>query len=136
MTHSHRAPGLCPPRAFCNGASAAIAFSCKAQPSEQWPNTVRALKILIALLLMGLLAAAAYIAVSGKDLLRIATGSVAHSLCASVFTSDLDPDQVFREEQLPEGQHAPDRLGAARRLDRWAHGVLEAGEPDHDYDSG
>jgi CubicO group peptidase (beta-lactamase class C family) len=36
-----------------------------------------------------------------SPLLRTATGSVSSSLCAAAFVSGLDPDRVYREEQLP-----------------------------------
>ncbi len=61
----------------------------------------RNLKILVAIVLALALAAVSYIAVAGKDLLRIATGSVSHSLCMTTFVSGLDPDLMYVEEQLP-----------------------------------
>lgn len=61
----------------------------------------RSVKIVIVVLLVFAFAGVGYIAVSGKDLFRIATGSVSHSLCMTAFVSGLDPDQMFAEEQLP-----------------------------------
>lgn len=40
-------------------------------------------------------------ALSGGDLFRIATNSVSRSLCGAAFISRVDPDRLFREEQLP-----------------------------------
>jgi len=40
------------------------------------------------------------------ELFRVTTGSVSRSLCAAVFISGIDPEQVYEEEQLPEdGMH-------------------------------
>ncbi|MGI8437878.1 MAG: serine hydrolase domain-containing protein [Chthoniobacterales bacterium] len=52
----------------------------------------------IALLVAGALVVLVWRA---APLLRIATGSVSSSVCAGVFISGLDPEQVYREEQLP-----------------------------------
>jgi len=49
-----------------------------------------------------LLLACLYVAIFGRDLMRIATASVSRSLCAATFVSGLKADQVFREELLPE----------------------------------
>jgi CubicO group peptidase (beta-lactamase class C family) len=40
-------------------------------------------------------------AMSGGDLFRTATNSVSRSLCGAIFISQVDPDRLFREEQLP-----------------------------------
>ncbi|HEX4583187.1 MAG TPA: serine hydrolase [Burkholderiaceae bacterium] len=60
---------------------------------------IAALALALALVVM----VALYIAVRGKDLIRVATGSISHSLCAAAFISGLDPDHVYAEEQRPEG---------------------------------
>jgi CubicO group peptidase (beta-lactamase class C family) len=62
---------------------------------------LRSLRILIGIVLAFALVTGTYIAVSGKDLLRVATGSVSHALCAATFVSGLDPDQVYKQEELP-----------------------------------
>ncbi|TCV93343.1 hypothetical protein EC912_105203 [Luteibacter rhizovicinus] len=46
------------------------------------------------------LALAAFV-VSKKDALRVATNSVSRSLCTATFVSNVDPDKMFQEEQLP-----------------------------------
>ncbi len=61
----------------------------------------RVLKIVLGILFTVALVATFWISTAGKDLFRVATGSVSHSLCATVFVSHLDPDRMFREEQLP-----------------------------------
>ena len=61
----------------------------------------RLLKIVLVTLLVLLLAAALWIGTTGKNLFHTATGSVSHSLCAAAFVSKVDPQQIFREEQLP-----------------------------------
>lgn len=63
---------------------------------------LRALKLPLAILLALVLVFAAYLGVRGGPLLHIATGSLSHALCAAIFISGLDPDRVYREEQLPE----------------------------------
>jgi CubicO group peptidase (beta-lactamase class C family) len=40
-------------------------------------------------------------ALSGGDLFRMATNSVSRSLCGAAFISRVDPERLFREEQLP-----------------------------------
>ena len=62
---------------------------------------LRLLKITLTTLLVFLLATAIWIGTAGKDLFRTATGSVSRSLCAATFVSQVDPQQTFREEQLP-----------------------------------
>jgi CubicO group peptidase (beta-lactamase class C family) len=47
------------------------------------------------------LGVAVYANVWGRDMLRVATGSVSRSLCAAVFVSGVDPDRLYAEEQLP-----------------------------------
>ena len=48
-----------------------------------------------------LLATVFWIGTRGKDLFRIATGSVSRGLCDAAFVSHVDPDQVFREQHAP-----------------------------------
>lgn len=48
-----------------------------------------------------LLAFAFWLGTRGKDLLRIATGSVSRGLCDAVFVSKVDPGSVFREQHAP-----------------------------------
>ncbi|MEP6940230.1 MAG: serine hydrolase [Rudaea sp.] len=43
-----------------------------------------------------------YVAVWGKDLLRVATGSVSRALCAAAFVSGVDPDRLYAEEERPQ----------------------------------
>lgn len=62
---------------------------------------LRLLKVALVTLLVFLLATALWIGTAGKDLFRIATGSISHSLCAAAFVSRLDPERTFTEEQLP-----------------------------------
>ncbi len=58
-------------------------------------------KTLLVTLLAFLLAATLWVGTAGKDLFHTATGSVSRSLCAAAFVSRVDPQQTFREEQLP-----------------------------------
>lgn len=58
-------------------------------------------RITLVSLLVLLLAAVIWIGTTGKDLFHTATGSVSRSLCAAAFVSRVDPQQTFREEQLP-----------------------------------
>lgn len=62
---------------------------------------IRPLKTLLVTLLVFMLAAAIWVGTIGKDLFHTAAGSVSHSLCAAAFVSRVDPQQTFREEQLP-----------------------------------
>lgn len=62
---------------------------------------MRLLKITFVFLLILLVAAVIWTGTLGKDLFRTATGSVSRSLCAATFVSRVDPQQTFREEQLP-----------------------------------
>ncbi|MHB1056664.1 MAG: serine hydrolase domain-containing protein [Rhodanobacter sp.] len=62
---------------------------------------MRLLKTILVTLLVFLLAAALWVGTIGKDLFHTATGSVSRSLCAAAFVSRVDPQQTFREEQLP-----------------------------------
>lgn len=62
---------------------------------------LRLFKITLVALLILLLAAAIWIGTLGKDLFRTATGSVSHSLCAAAFVSRVNPERMFRQEQLP-----------------------------------
>ena len=61
----------------------------------------RYLKIVLGSLLVIVLAAALCLGLARRDLLLTATGSVSHSLCETVFLAHLDPERMFREEQLP-----------------------------------
>jgi len=62
---------------------------------------VRILKSLLAIALTVTLLTAIWIGIWGKDIMRVANGSVARSLCAAAFVSHVDPDRVFAEEQHP-----------------------------------
>jgi CubicO group peptidase (beta-lactamase class C family) len=62
---------------------------------------MRMFKTILVTLLVLLLAAALWIGTIGKDLFHTATGSVSRSLCAAAFVSQVDPQQIFQEEQLP-----------------------------------
>lgn len=64
---------------------------------------LRILKIVLGTLLVVVLAATVYFAVSGKRVLRVATGSVSRSWCSATFVSGIDPDQLYVEEQLQGG---------------------------------
>ncbi|GAA0719625.1 serine hydrolase [Dokdonella soli] len=67
---------------------------------------LRYLKRFVGIVLALALTVAVCIAVFGRDLMHIATGSVSHALCAATFISGFDPDQVYREQELPEnGMH-------------------------------
>lgn len=54
-----------------------------------------------AILSVSLVVALAAVALLNREALHIATGSVSRSLCAAVFVSRVDPDQVYAEEQRP-----------------------------------
>ena len=58
-------------------------------------------RIALAVLVVVLTVAGAWLATTGKDLFRIATGSVSRGLCDAAFVSGIDPDRVFREESAP-----------------------------------
>jgi CubicO group peptidase (beta-lactamase class C family) len=45
--------------------------------------------------------AGVYVAVWGRDPLRIASGSVARAVCAAAFVSNVDPDRLYAEEEAP-----------------------------------
>ncbi|MGH8160197.1 MAG: serine hydrolase domain-containing protein [Rhodanobacter sp.] len=62
---------------------------------------LRILKITLVTLLVLVLATVIWIGTVGKNLFRTATGSVSSSLCATAFLARLDPDRMFKEEQLP-----------------------------------
>lgn len=62
---------------------------------------MRLLKTILVTLLVFLLAVALWAGTTGKDLFHTATGSISRSLCAAAFVSRVDPQQTFREEQLP-----------------------------------
>jgi CubicO group peptidase (beta-lactamase class C family) len=62
---------------------------------------MRLFKTILVTLLVLLLAAALWVGTIGKDLFHTATGSVSRSLCAAAFVSQVDPQQIFQEEQLP-----------------------------------
>lgn len=55
----------------------------------------------LAFLLVLLGAGSAWLATAGKDMLRVATGSVSRGLCDAVFVAGLDPARQFREESAP-----------------------------------
>ncbi|MFC5740531.1 serine hydrolase domain-containing protein [Dyella tabacisoli] len=61
----------------------------------------RTIKIVSAAVLALAVAGSGFIAVSGKDLFHVATHSVSRSLCAAAFVSQVDPDRMFKDEQLP-----------------------------------
>lgn len=66
-------------------------------------------------------AVVAFHALSVGDLFRTATNSVSRSLCGAAFISHVDPDRLFREEQLPNMRS----IGWALRyrIDRERHDV-------------
>jgi CubicO group peptidase (beta-lactamase class C family) len=70
-------------------------------PTRRITMAMRFLKITLLTLLVLIIASAAWIVTVGKDLFHTATGSVSRSLCATAFVARLDPDRMFREEQLP-----------------------------------
>jgi CubicO group peptidase (beta-lactamase class C family) len=61
----------------------------------------RLFKILIGTIFALLMLVVVYAATAGRNLLRLATHSVAHSLCTAAFISNLDPDTMYAEEQRP-----------------------------------
>jgi CubicO group peptidase (beta-lactamase class C family) len=62
---------------------------------------VRILKLLLATVATLALIAAVWVGIWGKDIFRVANGSVARSLCSAAFVSQVDPERVFAEEQHP-----------------------------------
>jgi hypothetical protein len=58
-------------------------------------------RIALALSAALLAIAALWLATTGKEMFRIATGSVSRGLCDAAFVSRVDPDRVFREENAP-----------------------------------
>ena len=72
----------------------------------------RIIKTALIALVVILLAFALWLGTRGKDMLRIATGSVSRGLCDAAFVSKVDPARVFRE------QHAPMMHGIAWAI-RW-----------------
>ncbi|MBN8887286.1 MAG: serine hydrolase [Rudaea sp.] len=62
---------------------------------------LRILKWALGVIFVVVLGAAAWVAPKGKDVLRVATGSVSRSLCSAAFVSHVDPDRVYAEEQRP-----------------------------------
>lgn len=61
----------------------------------------RILKRLLGIVVVLVLGVAVFLATKGKDMLRVATGSVSRSLCAAAFVSGVDPDRLYAEEQRP-----------------------------------
>lgn len=43
-----------------------------------------------------------FVAMDGDRVFRVATSSISRPLCSAAFVSQVDPDVVLREEQLPE----------------------------------
>jgi CubicO group peptidase (beta-lactamase class C family) len=62
--------------------------------SRRFKSVVGAVVVIVA-------ATATFHALSVGDLLRTATNSVSRSLCGAAFISHVDPDRLFKEEQLP-----------------------------------
>ena len=62
---------------------------------------LRILKWVLGIVFVVALVAVAWVATKGKDVLRVATGSVSRSLCSAAFVSGVDPDRLYAEEQLP-----------------------------------
>ena len=62
---------------------------------------VRSLKFALAAVLLLAAGAAVWMGTTGKDMLRVATGSVSRGLCDAVFVAGLDPARQFREEEAP-----------------------------------
>ncbi|HEY0197566.1 MAG TPA: serine hydrolase [Rhodanobacter sp.] len=83
--------------------------------------TLRLLKIFIGSLLAIVLVVAIWAATAGRSLLRLATHSVSHSLCTAAFISNLDPDRMYVEEQLPNMRSIAWALDY--RVDREHHAV-------------
>ena len=61
----------------------------------------RGSKIVVGTMVVLGVAVMSFQALSGGDLFRTATNSVSRSLCGAAFISQVDPDRLFREEQLP-----------------------------------
>lgn len=61
----------------------------------------RIMKIACIALVVVLLAFALWLGTRGKNMLRIATGSVSRGLCDAAFVSKVDPGRVFREQHAP-----------------------------------
>lgn len=62
---------------------------------------LRLFKILVTTIFALVLLVLVYAATAGRNLMRLATHSVSHSLCTAAFISHLDPDRMYAEEQLP-----------------------------------
>ncbi|MEP6908202.1 MAG: serine hydrolase [Pseudoxanthomonas sp.] len=62
---------------------------------------LRLFKILVGTIFALVLLVVVYAATAGRSILRLATHSVSHSLCTAAFISNLDPDRMYAEEQLP-----------------------------------
>jgi len=60
-------------------------------------------RILSVALILAVVLGVVLAAAGARNLLRVPTGSVSHSLCDAVFVSGIDPDRVYAEEQRPEG---------------------------------
>lgn len=64
--------------------------------------TSRIIKIGCGMLALAAVTLTAFFTVgSGKDLFHLVTNSVSHSICTAAFVSHIDPEQMFKEEQLP-----------------------------------
>jgi CubicO group peptidase (beta-lactamase class C family) len=61
----------------------------------------RSIKMVGGMVVLLAVATAAFYTLSVGDLFRTATNSVSRSLCGAAFISHVDPDRLFREEQLP-----------------------------------
>jgi CubicO group peptidase (beta-lactamase class C family) len=61
----------------------------------------RTLKLVSGVLLVLVVAVAAFLALSGNALFHVATNSVSRSLCGAAFVSHVDPERLFAQEQLP-----------------------------------
>ncbi len=65
---------------------------------------LRILKWLAGTAVLLVFCAIVYANVWGKDMLRVATGSVSRAVCAAAFVSGVDPDRLFAEEEKPHMQ--------------------------------
>jgi CubicO group peptidase (beta-lactamase class C family) len=62
---------------------------------------LRIIKRLLLALIVLIVAAIAVVVATKKEAIQVGSNSVSRSLCAAAFTSHVDPDRMFREEQMP-----------------------------------